>query len=49
MAKKLTLKKVIKIYDSDEGSKTIARNVLNPPFQTAGPMYCNAFVALSVE
>lgn len=37
----------MKTYDSEDGKSTIARNVLNPPFHTAGPMLRSAFVVLS--
>ena len=43
----LTLKKVTNIYDSDDDNSTIAKNVLNPPFHTAGPISLSAFDVLS--
>ena len=34
----LTLKKVLEGYDSENASSAMAKNVLKPPFHTAGPI-----------
>ena len=34
----LTLKKVLKTYEFEKARSTTAKNVLNPPFHTAGPI-----------
>ena len=34
----LTLKKVLKTYELENASSTMAKNVLKPPFHTAGPI-----------
>jgi len=44
---RLTLKNVWKAYDCDAISKQNARNVLIPPFNTAGPISVNAAKARS--
>ena len=41
--KKKTLKNVINACDLESQSRTTARNVVVPPFITAGPIMCNAF------
>lgn len=41
----LTLKNVVNIYELLNPSKTNARNVLNPPLNTAGPMWPKADMA----
>jgi hypothetical protein len=43
-----TLKKVVKICDSVLTSRTNARKVENPPFQTAGPIRVNVALARAV-
>ena len=44
-----TLKKVPKIYESDVARTTKAKKVLNPPFRTAGPIFCRAVIDRSVR
>ena len=34
----LTLKKILEGYDSENASSAMAKNVLKPPFHTAGPI-----------
>ena len=45
---KYTLKKVVKICDSVLTSRTNARKVEKPPFQTAGPIRVNVALARAV-
>ena len=43
-----TLKKVRKTWPVDREQSTSARNVVNPPFRTAGPMESTASTVLRV-
>ena len=45
--RKNTLKKVINACDFESHRRTTARNVVTPPFVTAGPILCTAFWARS--
>ena len=45
--RKNTLKKVINACDFESHRRTTAKNVVMPPFNTAGPILCNAFWDLS--
>ena len=43
-----TLKKALKTYDLDPANNIKAKKVLNPPYNTAGPIYPKVLAALSV-
>jgi len=49
MTHTLTLKKVVNTYTFDVARSTTARNELNPPLITAGPIVETVNIALSVK